>query len=262
MGKLDGKVAIITGGGRGIGRAIADGYAREGARVVVTAARERSEIDAFAAAWGGERALAVVADVTDHTACERVVAETITRFGRLDVLVNNAGRGMKYVSPRFLTEPTRFWEVEPAVWRMVIDTNVNGPFLMARAAVPHMLGYGAGAIINVTMNYETMKRRGFSPYASSKAAVESETIVWAQDLEGTGITVNEVLPGGATATGMIPPGVPEELRQRLLPPEIVVPPAVFLASEAGRRLTGRRLVATEWSPEHPEGHPAARGIGG
>jgi len=262
MGKLDGKVAIITGGGRGIGRAIAEGYAREGARVVVTAARERSEIDAFAAVWGGERALAVVADVTDPTACERVVADTIARFGRLDVLVNNAGRGMKYVSPRFLTEPTRFWEVEPAVWRMVIDTNVNGPFFMARAAVPHMLGYGAGAIINVTMNYETMKRRGFSPYAPSKAALESETIVWAQDLEGTGITVNEVLPGGATATGMIPPGVPEELSRRLLPPEIVVPPAVFLASEAGRRLTGRRLVATEWSPEHPEGHPAASGIGG
>lgn len=262
MGELDGKVAIITGGGRGIGRAIAEGYAHEGARVVVTAARERSEIDAFVAAWGGERSLAVVADVTDPTACERVVTDAITRFGRLDVLVNNAGRGMKYVSPRFLIEPTRFWEVDPAVWCMVVDTNVNGPFLMARAAVPHMLGYGAGAIINVTMNYETMKRRGFSPYGPSKAALESETIIWAQDLEGTGITVNEVLPGGATATGMIPPGVLEELRQRLLPPEIVVAPAVFLASEAARRLTGRRLVATEWSPEHPEGHPAASGIGG
>jgi NAD(P)-dependent dehydrogenase (short-subunit alcohol dehydrogenase family) len=262
MGKLDGQVAIITGGGRGIGRAIAAGYAREGARVVVTAARERAEMDAFAAAWGGERALAVLADVTDPAACERVLAAAIARFGRVDVLVNNAARGMKYVSPRFLTEPTRFWEVEPAVWRLVIDTNVNGPFFMARAAVRHMLGYSAGAIINVTMNYETMKRRGFSPYAPSKAALESETIIWAQDLDGTGITVNEVLPGGATATGMIPPGVPEELRQRLLSPEIVVPPAIFLASEAGRRLTGRRLVATEWSPERPEGHPAASGIGG
>jgi NAD(P)-dependent dehydrogenase (short-subunit alcohol dehydrogenase family) len=262
MDKLAGKVAIITGGGRGIGRAIAEGYAREGARVIVTAARQGSEIDGFAAARGGEHALAIVADVTDPTACEGVVAETIAQFGCIDVLVNNAGRGMRYVSPRFLTEPTRFWEVEPEVWRMMIDTNVNGPFFMARAVVPHMLGYGGGAIINVTMNYETMKRRGFSPYGPSKAALVSETVIWAQDLEDKGITVNEILPGGATATGMIPPGISEELRQSLLAPEIVVPPAVFLASEAGRRFTGRRLVATEWSPEHPEGHPAANGIGG
>jgi 3-oxoacyl-[acyl-carrier protein] reductase len=261
MGRLDGKVAIITGGGRGIGRAIAEGYAGEGARVVVTAARQHSEIEAFAATWGGERTLAIVADVTDPAACEHVVAETIARFGSIDVLVNNAGRGMRYVSPHFLTEPTRFWEVEPAVWRMVIDTNVNGPFLMARAVVPHMLGNGTGAIINISMNYETMKRQGFSPYGPSKAALISETVIWAQDLESKGITVNEVLPGGATATGMIPPTISEELRQSLLPPEIVVPPAVFLASEAGRHLTGRRLVATEWSPEHPEGHSAASGIG-
>jgi 3-oxoacyl-[acyl-carrier protein] reductase len=115
MGKLDGKVAIVTGGGRGIGRAIAEAYAREGACVAVTAAREREEIEAFASAWGAERALAIVADVTDSAACGRVVAETVARFGRLDVLVNNAGRGMKYVSANFLTEPTRFWEVDPAV---------------------------------------------------------------------------------------------------------------------------------------------------
>ena len=140
MSKLDGKVAIVTGGGRGLGRAIAEGYAREGAFVVVTAARERAEIDSFVTAWGPERTLALMADVTHWVACERAVTETVKRFGKLDVLVNNAGRGMKYISAEFMSKPTRFWEVDPAVWRMVIDTNVNGPFHMARAAVPHMRG--------------------------------------------------------------------------------------------------------------------------
>lgn len=261
MGKLDGKVAIITGGGRGLGRAIAEGYAAEGARVAVIAAREREEIEAFVSAWGAHRALALLADVADSATCERVVADTISHFGHLDVLVNNAGRGMKYVSEEFLTKPTRFWEVDPAVWQMVIDTNVNGPFLMARAAVPHMLERGTGAIINMTMNYNTMRRRGFSPYGPSKAALELETIIWAQDLKDRGITVNEILPGGATLTGMIPKGFPKELKRKLLSPEAIIPPAVFLASDDGRRLTGRRIVATEWSPENPEGQPAADGIG-
>jgi NAD(P)-dependent dehydrogenase (short-subunit alcohol dehydrogenase family) len=261
MGKLDGKVAIVTGGGRGIGRAIAEGFIQEGARVVVTAARERQEIESFVSEGGKARTLALLADVTDPRACDGVVSETVARFGRVDVLVNNAGRGMKYINPRFLTAPSSFWEADPQAWRMVIDTNVNGPFFMARAVVPYMLRGKGGAIINVTMNYETMKRKGFSPYGPSKAALEAETIIWAQDLEGTGITVNEVLPGGPTATGMIPPGIPDDLRSRLLRPDIIVPPLVFLASDEGRRLSGRRLVATEWSQARPEGAPATQGIG-
>jgi 3-oxoacyl-[acyl-carrier protein] reductase len=228
----------------------------------VTAAQERQEIDAFVSLSRPDQALAVLADVTDPRACERVVAETVARFGKLDVLVNNAARGMKYINPRFFTVPTRFWKADPETWRMVIDTNVNGPFFMARAAVLHMLRKGSGTIINVTINYETIKREGFSPYGPSKAALESETIIWAQDLESTGITVNEILPGGATATGMIPDELSEELRSRLLKPEIIIPPAIFLASEDGRRLTGRRLIATEWSPQNPDGIPASLGIGG
>jgi len=261
MGKLDGKVAIVTGGGRGLGRAIAEAYAQEGCCVVVTAARQRKEIDSFVSVWGRDKALALLADVTDYRVCEGVVYETISRFGRLDVLVNNAGRGMKYVAPTFMTEPTRFWEVDPETWKMVIDTNVNGPFFMARAAMPHFLRQKSGAIINVTMNYETMKRRGFSPYGPSKAALESETIIWARDLEGAGITVNEILPGGATDTGMVPPDISAELRSRLLKPGIIAPLAVFLASDEGRKITGRRLIATEWSLEKADGAPASNGIG-
>ena len=93
--------------------------------------------------------IAIQADVTKSEDCDRVVKAVLAQGGRLDMLVNNAGRGMRYVSERFLTEPTRFWETEPEVWRMVIDTNVNGPFLMSRACVPVMIAAGWGRIVNI-----------------------------------------------------------------------------------------------------------------
>jgi 3-oxoacyl-[acyl-carrier protein] reductase len=167
--RLAGRVAIVTGGGRGLGRAMALGLARAGAVVIATAARETAELAALADEAG--LILPMQADVTRMEDCERVVAAALSAHGRLDILVNNAGRGMKYVSERFLTEPTRFWETDPAVWRMVIDTNVNGPFLMARAAAPAMRAAGWGRIVNISMNRETMRRAGFSPYGPSKAAL-------------------------------------------------------------------------------------------
>lgn len=244
-GPLSGRVAVVTGGGRGLGRAMGLALARAGCRVVITAAREADEI-AQVAAIGGERVLALQADVTREEDCARVVATALERFGRLDVLVNNAGRGMKYVSEQFLTEPTRFWEVRPEVFRLVVDTNVNGPFLMARAVVPTMLRAGWGRIVNVSMNRETMQRAGFSPYGPSKAALESETVIWAKDLAGTGVTVNAVLPGGATETGMIPANVPATLRASLLRPDVIVPPVLWLASTLSDGVTGKRIVANRW----------------
>jgi 3-oxoacyl-[acyl-carrier protein] reductase len=245
---LEGRVAIVTGGGRGLGRAMALGLAQAGARVLATASREQQELDALAASG----VVPMLADVTDPESCERVVVAALQRWGRLDILVNNAGRGMKYVSDRFMTEPTRFWEVPPETWRMVIDTNVNGPFLMARAAVPAMLRAGWGRVINVSMNHATIRRQGFSPYGPSKAALDAETAIWAQDLAGTGITVNAILPGGATLTGMIPAGASEAVRARLLAPEVIVPPLLWLASPAADAITGRRVTATAWRADDAE----------
>jgi NAD(P)-dependent dehydrogenase (short-subunit alcohol dehydrogenase family) len=229
-----------------LGAAMALGLARAGYRVVVTAARERAEIDALAAQAGRDQIFPLLADVTREDECDRVVAAALARFGSLDILVNNAGRGMKYVSETFMTEPTRFWETDPRAWRLVIDTNVNGPFLMARAAVRPMLDRRWGRIINISMSYETMQRAGFSPYGPSKAALESETIIWAQDLAGTGVTVNALLPGGATLTGMIPASMPERAKAALLAPDIMVPPLLWLASEASDGTTGKRLIANRW----------------
>jgi len=255
---LAGRVAIVTGGGRGLGRAMTLGLARAGAAVVATAAREKSEVEGVAGAAGAAgRILPILADVTKEDDCKRVVAAALDRFGRLDVLVNNAGRGMKYVSETFMTAPTRFWETPPDAYRLVIDTNVVGPFLMARAAAPPMLAAGWGRIVNISMNAETMRRRGFSPYGPSKAALESATIIWAQDLAGSGVTVNALLPGGATLTGMIPPSYPDDLRAKLLDPAIMVPPLLWLASPRSDGVTGRRFVATQWRDDDPQAAAAA-----
>jgi NAD(P)-dependent dehydrogenase (short-subunit alcohol dehydrogenase family) len=254
-GDLSGKTAIVTGAGRGLGRAMALGLARAGANVVITAARTRLELDAVvdgvAKAHPGRTVCALMADVTRDEDCRRVVSETIREFGAVHILVNNAGRGMRFVSESFFDTPTKFWQTDPAAWRMIIDTNVNGPFLMARAVVPHMLQQRWGRIINISMNHQTMCRAGFSPYGPSKAALESETIIWAQDLAGTGVTVNALLPGGATGTGMIPDGIAPEARSRLLDPAIMVPPLLWLASQAADQVTGDRFVATLWDSSLP-----------
>jgi len=254
------RVAIVTGGGRGIGRAMALALAEDGARVIVSAARERSEIEAVASEaeqrFGERRIAPLIADVACEDDCQRLVETAFERFGRLDILVNNAARGMKFVSETFLTVPTRFWEVAPETWRMVIDANVVGPFLMARAAAPAMIEARWGRIVNVSINRETMRRQGFSPYGPSKAALESETVIWAQDLEGTGVTVNALLPGGATLTGMIPAIVSPEVRARLLDPAIMGAPLLWLASERSDGVTGRRFVASRWRTDLPEAEAA------
>jgi NAD(P)-dependent dehydrogenase (short-subunit alcohol dehydrogenase family) len=251
---LAGRVAIVTGAGRGLGRAMAEGLASAGCRVVATAAREPAELEPLVAAFP-DHVIALRADVTDATDCTRSVETALARFGRLDILVNNAGRGMRTISSRFMVEPTKFWQADIAAWRVLIDTNVNGPFLMARAAVPVMLKAGWGRIINISMNHETMRRAGFSPYGPSKAALESETVIWAQDLAGTGVTVNALLPGGATRTGMIPSGIPDHIGVSLLDPKIMVPPLLYLASDRSDGVTGRRFTATLWPGVEPAGWP-------
>lgn len=244
------KLAIVTGAGRGMGRSMALGLAANGWRVIGTVARSADELSDVARQGGGAIE-AHQADVSRQEACEALVAGVMARHGRIDALVSNAARGMRYVSESFMTQPTKFWEADPAVWRMVIETNVNGPFYMARAVVPHMLAAGAGRIVNVSMNKETMKRPGFSPYGPSKAALDSETTIWAGELEGTGITVNSLSPGGATETGMIPPGVPEAMRATFLDPDIMVPPLLWLLSDDAAGTTGKRVVARRWDAANP-----------
>jgi NAD(P)-dependent dehydrogenase (short-subunit alcohol dehydrogenase family) len=261
-GTLTGKTAIVTGGGRGMGRSMALALARAGANVVITAARNKWELDAVVAEAAKTPEAGPVrpmlADASSEANCQRVVNDAFREFGGVHILVNNAGRGMRFVSEKFFETPTKFWETDTAVWQMIVATNVNGPFFMARAAAPHMMRQRWGRIINISINYETMRRPGFSPYGPSKAALESETIIWAQDLAGTGVTVNALLPGGATDTGMVPPDVALHLRQNLLHPDIMIPPLLWLVSDAANEVTGSRFAANLWDPALPPAEAAEK----
>jgi len=255
---LDGKTAIVTGGGSGMGRAMALGLLRAGARVAIADldGAALAQVSAEARGAGKEHAiLTVIADVTQEERAARVVQETVEAFRRVDILVNNAGIGQETIRRTFMREPVRFWEVEPARWRRVIDVNTNAPYLMARAAVPGMIARKWGRIINVTTSLDTMIRGGFAPYGPSKAANEAHVAIMAQDLEGTGVTANVLVPGGPTNTRMIPDETGID-RAALIQPEVMVPPLLWLASEASDGVTGRRFIAALWDSGLPPAQAA------
>lgn len=244
--RLKGKVAIVTGGGRGIGKAIASAFAEEGSSVIVTGAVQKKEIEETALEINGR---AMLADITKSGEVQKLVNYVLKEFGKIDILVNNAARGMKFVNESFMTDPNPFWEADSDSWQMVINTNVNGTFLMTKAVIPQMLKQKYGRIINISINFGTMKRKGFSPYGPSKAALESMSNIWAQELEGTGITLNVLLPGGTTLTGMIPANFPEDRKRNLLKPAVISPAAIYLASDEAGNINGQRIIATEWNQE-------------
>jgi NAD(P)-dependent dehydrogenase (short-subunit alcohol dehydrogenase family) len=162
----------------------------------------------------------------------------------LDVLVNNAGIGMRTVNPHFLVEPQPFFKVTPEGFRDLINTNLTGYFLMARGFTPFMIEQGKGRIINISMNHETMKRKGFVPYGPSRAATESLSYIMSED----GITVNMLLSGGTTVTGMILDEICKDIESQfqLLEPGIMAEPIVFLASPEAEGITGERIVAIDF----------------
>jgi NAD(P)-dependent dehydrogenase (short-subunit alcohol dehydrogenase family) len=244
MAPLSGTRILVTGGTSGLGRAMAAALVQAGAGVVLTSRdRQRAET---AAAELGAGALGLELDVRDATSVAAAIDNAYGLLGGLDLLVNNAGIGMRTVSPRFMTEPQPFWEVAPGGFRDVLDTKVTGTFLVARAVVPRMLRDGGGRVVTISMSESTMTRRGFVPYGPSGAAVEALARVMAADLADTPVTANLLLPGGATATGMIPAEMIEQVRGHLLDPAIMGPPIVWLASPEAAGVHDQRIVARDF----------------
>lgn len=258
---LRGRVVLVTGASRGLGREMALALAGAGARLVLTGTRESPALAATRAeaeALGAET-LALPADAGDPAAAFAAVAAAEARFGRIDVLVNNAGLGMRAVSERFTTEPTRFWETPPEAWAAIVATNLNGPFNMARAAVPGMVARGAGKVINISTSAQTMARRGYAPYGPSKAGLEAASRIWAEDLAGTGVTVNVYLPGGATDTDLLPPGPDRRGADgNLLPAAIMRRGILWLCGAGSDGMTGGRYIARAWDESLPPDEAAAR----
>ena len=256
---LQNRVVLITGGSRGLGREMALALANAGAKVVITGAIASNALQTTLKELGNG-AIALPADVTNPRAATHAVTKTIETFGRLDVLINNAGIGMRLISETFNTQPTKFWEADPDAWRRIVDTNINGTFLMTRAAVPRMLAQGFGKIINISTSDQTMVRQGYAPYGPTKAFLEATSRVWAADLASTGVDVNVLLPGGAADTDLLPPSPNKKGADgNLLSPTVMRAPALWLASDASNGITGARYIARLWKDENPD---AARDDGG
>ncbi len=240
MSQLEGKVAVVTGAAQGIGRAIADGLAAQGARIVVADLRGAEEA---AAAYPGGVGLTV--DVADEQAVQRMVDETVARCGSLDVLVNNAGL--------YATLAMRpFTEIPLEEWRRVMDVNLASMFLTCRAAVPVMRARGGGAIVNISSGTPFRGVPFLLHYVTSKGAIVAFTRALAKELGKDAVRVNCVAPGFTMSQGVLDnPEVVKKLRdvsvsartiQRDQVPEDVVGAVVYLASPAASFVTGQTIV--------------------
>lgn len=250
---LEGKVVMMTGAGRGMGRSMSIALATAGAKVTMIDIDEdvlKEAAKEVEAAGGQGAALPVVADVTSAEAARAAVETTLTRYGRLDMLVNDAVVGPERIGAGFLNDRVKFWQLDDDLWRQMLTVNIFGPQLMAKSVVQHMLEAGWGRIVNITTSMDTMYRSGAGAYGPSKAALEAHTRIMAEELEGSGVSANVLVPGGPVNTRMIPveSGIP---RDKLIQPEVMQRPIVWLASDDSNGVNGMRFLAALWDPDLP-----------
>lgn len=232
---LRGKVVMITGASQGLGKALTLACAEEGANLVISS-RKAGSLDPVAeeAEGSGVKVLAIPGDVSRSTHVEMLVEAALEQFGRIDVLVNNAG----LLGPRVPIE-----EYPEDEWRKVLEANLTGPFLVARAVVPYMPE--GGSIVNVTSGVSIEGRPRWGAYSVSKFGVEGLTQILAAELEERGIRVNSVDPGGMR-TQMRAAAYPDEDPNTLVTPEENTAVFLYLASDESRNVTGERFKAQEF----------------
>lgn len=251
------KTAIVTGGASGIGKAMALGLVGAGYTVLVVDRNPATLATMPAAAAGlSGSVITMEADLSQPDSFDRIVAEALKPTGRIDVLLNVAGVGQAAVKADQRQNPIRAWEITPEQWARFLAVNATAPIMMARAVVPHMLKAGKGRVITVTTSLGTMVREGYLLYGSSKAAAESSMAVLAADLKGTGVTANVLVPGGVTNTPLVGENAGDPAK--MLQPEIMVKPLLWLVSDAADAVSGRRFIAADWDGSVPADQAAEK----
>jgi NAD(P)-dependent dehydrogenase (short-subunit alcohol dehydrogenase family) len=246
MGRLDGRAAIVTGGAKGIGRHYAAALAAQGARVMIADIVDGSAVAAEIAARHGANSVASdVRDVSDESAVKALVAATLARFGRIDVLVNNAAL--------FATlHPTKTTEMDVATWDSVMAVNLRGPFLMAKHVAPHMIAQRSGKIINIGSGLAYKGMAEMVPYATSKGGIATFTRALARELGAHNINVNTLAPGFILSDSILESGTHSEAMQnavvasrafkRHAHPQDLLGALVFLASSDSDFITGQTIA--------------------
>ncbi len=251
-----GRVVMLTGAGGGLGGVMAAALLDAGHSIAAVDQDGNALVRLLERLqMPPDRLLPVAADVSSEDECNGAIETTAAHFGRVDGLINNAGIGMSAIRPDAETRHPGIEELSADIWDRFYLVNVRGPMMMTRAAVPHMRKGGWGRIVNNTTSFKTMLR--VLPYGAMKSALESMSAVWAQQLDGSGITVNVLVPGGPTDTPFIADesGWP---RDKMLRPDIMAAPIRWLMSDAANGTSGRRITANEWDVTAAADDAAAR----
>ena len=244
MASLSGKTAIVTGAGRGLGKAMAKGLVDAGANVVLV--ELDNDVLEQAVAEIGEGCMAAAGDVSNPEDAKRIVEASLAAFGGLHILVNNAGLGPERFRDTDRSNAKMIWEIDLADWRLYLDVNTTGHFVMTQAVMPHLLAQDWGRIVNVTTSLDTMTNFTNGAYGPSKAGAEALATMIAGGVEGTGVTCNVLIPGGPADTRMISATGVYENRDKLIQPEVMVPPLLQLVSDEGGKVNNRRFRAALW----------------
>ena len=238
---LQGRTVLLTGAAGGIGCVLVRSFLECGATVVA------ADVDAVGLKRlaPAQRLVTRILDIADPVACEKAAREA-----NVDILVNNGALGMQVLRDTCMTDLVRIEEITPEFWNRMISVNLSGAWYLTRAAVPGMLARRWGRVINVTTSFFTMLRGRFHPYGPAKAGLEAMSAGHANEFDGTGVTVNVVVPGGPADTPMVP-AASGLRREDLVPPAKMAPPMLWLCSRDADAVTGKRYIAAQWDEALP-----------